>query len=91
MILRCSLGLTQVLRTKRELRYIVDGATPLVDLIVKQSMVAHSPDDSKYKEYLKINNAAGSPLYMPFWDEEELEIARLKMHPAVSRNQVCLI
>ncbi|BDA48114.1 probable crinkler effector protein 15 [Coccomyxa sp. Obi] len=77
-----------IVLSNRELYYIADGAMPLVDLEVKQSLVAHSPDDSKYKEYLKIDNAASSPLYMPFWDEEELELVRLNLHPDVSRNQM---
>lgn len=81
----------QLVLGNKELYYIVDGAVPLVDLEVKQSLVAHSPDDSRYKEYLKIRGAASSPLYMPFWDEEELELVRLKLHPDITRNQVCLV
>ncbi|CAK0731510.1 hypothetical protein CVIRNUC_000004 [Coccomyxa viridis] len=61
------------------LRYIADGAAPLVPKPwVEQSLVAHSPDDSKYKEYLKPRGHEKGPLWMPFWEPDELEALRAK-------------
>ena len=61
------------------LRYIADGASPIVtDPKVEQSLVAHSPDDSKYKEYLKPPGHGKGPLWMPFWEPHELEALRAK-------------
>ena len=62
------------------LRYIVDGTSPLVpDPSVEQSLVAHSPDVSKYKEYLKPPGHSASPLWMPCWEPHELEALRAKV------------
>lgn len=81
----------QVLSDRHEdVRYIVDGAMPRLSLAAPQSFVAHSPNYSRYKEYMKQNAAAAAPLYMPFWDEEELNIVRQRMHPAISEWQVRL-
>ena len=62
-----------------EMRYIADGATPLVPAPqVEQSMVAHYPDLSKYKKYLKPDNHMSGPLWMPVWELPELEALRAK-------------
>ena len=61
------------------LRYIADGASPLLAAPkVEQSFVAHSPDRSKYKEYMKPPKHLASPLWMPFWELDELETLRAK-------------
>ena len=61
------------------LRYIADGAPPVVTQPeVEQSLVAHSPDESKYKEYLKPPGHLPSPLWMPSWEPHELEALRAK-------------
>ena len=39
--------------------------------------MAHYPDDSKYKQYLKPPGHDG-PLWMPFWEPHELEALRAK-------------
>ena len=79
----------QVLRDRYEnVRYIVDGAMPRLSLSALQSFVAHYPDSSQHKSYMKLDTAAAAPLYMPFWDEEELDIVRQRMHPAMSKWQV---
>ena len=84
--------LLQLVTSDQKLGYIVDGATPLVNqLAVEQSFVAHSPDDSKYNKYLNIKGAVSAPLFMPLWDEEELDIVRIKQYEDISKEQVCLI
>ena len=61
------------------MRYIADGISPVVpNPGVQQSLVAHSPDDSKYKEYLKPPGHESGPLWMPFWELGELEALRAK-------------
>ena len=72
------------------LRYIADGAAPIVtDPKVEQSLVAHSPDVSKYKEYLKPPGHSASPLWMPVWELHELEALRAKLFAKeVTREQV---
>ena len=63
------------------LRYIADGSSPLVpDPMAEQSLVAHSPNVSKYKEYLKPPGHSASPLWMPFWEPHELEALRAKRY-----------
>ena len=82
----------QVLGNRHEnVRYIVDGAKPCVWLAAVQSFVAHYPEPSRYKgykEYMKLRAAAGAPMYMPLWDDQELDIVRQRMHPAMSEWQV---
>ena len=72
------------------LRYIADGAAPIVtDPSVEQSLVAHSPDVRKYKEYLKPPGHLASPLWMPVWELHELEALRAKLFAKeVTREQV---
>lgn len=61
------------------LRYIADGATPLIDEPdLEQSFVAHSPDELKYKDYLKPEGHLAGPLWMPFWELAEMEALRAK-------------
>ena len=61
------------------LRYIADGASPLLDEVqAEQSLVTHSPDEDKYSEYLKPPGHAPAPLWMPFWELPELEALRAK-------------
>ena len=70
------------------LRYIADGTSPLVPKPnVEQSLVAHSPDDSKYKEYLKPPGHESGPLWMPFWELEELEALRAKRFAEVVTHE----
>ena len=60
-------------------RYIADGVSPVVtEPEAEQSLVAHYPDESKYKQYLKPRGHVGGPLWMPFWEPEELEALRAK-------------
>ena len=80
----------QLLNSDTNLRYIVDGASPYLQLEVAQSIVAHSPDTSKYKDYLKLSDASNAPLYMPHWDKDELESVRVELYQDVTRQQVCL-
>ncbi len=68
-------------------RYILDGAKPYLSLDAVRSIVTHYPEPSRYKgykEYMKLNLAAATPMYMPFWDNQELDIVRQRMHPAMS-------
>ena len=63
----------------RGCRYIADGDSPVVsDLHAEQSLVAHYPDRSKYKQYLKPPGHKAAPLWMPFWEPDELEALRAK-------------
>ena len=63
------------------LRYIADGAPPIVtDPMVEQSLVAHYPDDSKYKQYLKPPGQSASPLWMPIWEPHELVALRARRY-----------
>ncbi len=39
--------------------------------------MAHYPDDSKYKQYLK-PPGHDRPLWMPFWEPHELEALQVK-------------
>lgn len=65
-LLNSHLVLMQVLRDRYEnVRYIVDGAMPRLSLSALQSFVAHYPDSSQYKSYMKLDTAAAAPLYMP--------------------------
>ena len=41
--------------------------------------MAHSPDESKYNEYLKPIGHLTGPLWMPFWEPSELEALRAKL------------
>ena len=67
--------------TPGPVRYIADGTSPLLDApVVEQSFVAHSPDRSKFKEYLKPKGHLTAPVYMPHWDMEELEILRAGLY-----------
>ena len=84
------------------LRYIADRVTPLVPQPqAEQSLVAHSPDRSKYKDYLKATGHMPGPLWMPFWELHELEALRAKLyagkvtpvevgHSAPSQKSTCL-
>lgn len=61
------------------LRYIADGAGPLLpEPHIEQSLVAHYPDESKYKQYLMPVGHLSGPLWMPFWEPSELEALRAK-------------
>ena len=61
------------------LHYISDGASPVVSgLTAEQSLVAHYSDESKYKQYLKPLGHLCGPLWMPFWEPDELEALRAK-------------
>ena len=83
--------LVQLLMNRfQDVRYIVDGEMPCLTLAVPQSIVAHSPNYSQYKDYMKLDAAAKSPLYMPIWDEEELNIVRTRMYPKLDEWQVRL-
>ena len=42
--------------------------------------MAHSPDRSKFKGYLKPKGHLSGPVYMPHWDMEELEILRAGLY-----------
>ena len=44
----------------------------------EQSLVAHYPDESKFKQYLKPPGHLCGPLWMPFWEPHELEALRAK-------------
>ena len=95
---QATMCLSQVLRvpTLGPLRYIADGISPLLDApVVEQSFVAHSPDRSKFKEYLKPRGHLAAPVYMPHWDMEELEILRAGLYSnSITPEQVsaaCII
>ena len=78
------------------LRYIADGASPLMTRPrVEQSFVAHSPDESKYREYMKPDDHLPGPLWMPLWETHELEALRVKRfekkvtHEKVGQLNLC--
>ncbi|CAL8466521.1 g6057 [Coccomyxa elongata] len=70
-----------------KLRYIADGVAPLIPNVqVVQSLVAHSPDESV--EYMKPRGHLAAPLYMPFWEIDELKAVRPKLFPKISHDQM---
>ena len=59
--------------------------------------MAHSPDRSKYKEYMKPRKHLPRPLRMPFWEIDELETLRAKCfegkvtHEEVRQPDLCTL
>ncbi|CAK0748564.1 hypothetical protein CVIRNUC_001842 [Coccomyxa viridis] len=68
-----------VMRHRQEFIFLVSfGAVHnLEELEARWSHVAHYPDDSKYKQYLK-PPGHDRPLWMPFWEPHELEALQVK-------------
>ena len=72
------------------LRYIADGTSPLKNApAVEQSFVAHSPEESKYMDYLKPPNHLPFELWMPLWELHEMEALRARCFEGkVTREEV---
>ncbi|BDA48352.1 hypothetical protein COCOBI_12-0280 [Coccomyxa sp. Obi] len=63
----------------QRVKYVADGVTPVYNpLAAEQSVVAHSPDVERFKEYMKQEGHLPSPLWMPTWDDYEMEELRAR-------------
>lgn len=78
----------QLLSTKTDLHYIVDGTAPLYDRNeTRRMLVVHSPNRARYKELLKRKDAMNNPLIMPPFSWEEIQKLK-EVYPNVTEDEV---
>ena len=71
------------------MKYIADGVSPIYyHLAGQQSVVAHSPDVQRFKQFMKPAGHLPNPVWMPVWDDTELEELRSRMFPKIDRQLV---
>ncbi|BDA48393.1 probable disintegrin and metalloproteinase with thrombospondin mo at N-terminal half [Coccomyxa sp. Obi] len=68
----------------KRVKYVAVGVSPVYKpLTAEQSVVAHSYDLERFKEYMKPEGHLPSPLWMPIWDADELEELRSRRFPQI--------
>ena len=84
-----ALSLLQMLSQGDGLKYIADEVSPIFYyLAAQQSIVAHSPDVERYKEFMKQEGHSPYPFWMPIWNCDELEELRSKRYPEIDHQLV---
>jgi hypothetical protein len=78
----------QLLTTRKDLHYIVDGTAPLYDENVgRRMLVVHLPDRKIYKDLLKCKDAMSIPLIMPPFSWEEIQKLK-EQYPNLTEAEV---
>lgn len=78
-----------MLKQRDGLKYIADGVSPIYyKLAAQQSIVAHSPDVERYKEFMKQEGHSPYPFWMPIWNCDELEELRSRRYPEIDHQLV---
>lgn len=79
----------QRLQCDTKVKYIADGTSPIYTrLAAEQSVVAYYPDEEQYRHYMKPEGHLPSPLWMPVWDEYEMEQLRTSRYQDIDHQTV---